>query len=151
MERKRLLYGLVAVFAGIAVLEVALGLVYNLVFLAVAVPFAASAYLIWYHASGRMARNTRRQARRRQSRRGRATGGTGSGAGGGASGRATGSTRRPDTAAYRALDLEPGADDEAVRRAYREKVKEVHPDREGGDEEAFKRVTEAYERLTDAN
>jgi curved DNA-binding protein CbpA len=35
-----------------------------------------------------------------------------------------------------------------VRRAYREKVKQVHPDAEGGSEDAFKRVNEAYERLS---
>lgn len=50
--------------------------------------------------------------------------------------------------AYRTLGLEQGADEAAVKRAYREKVKDVHPDR-GGDEETFKRVTQAYERLTD--
>ncbi|MEF8807087.1 J domain-containing protein [Natronomonas sp.] len=50
--------------------------------------------------------------------------------------------------AYRRLDVEPGADEAAVTRAYREKVKEVHPDR-GGDEETFKKVTEAYETLTE--
>lgn len=137
MDRKRFLYALVVVFAGIAVVEVALGLRYNLVFLAVAVPFAVSAYLIWYHVSGRMARNVRRRARQRQQHRQRQTNqGT------------TASTRRPDAAAYRTLGLEPGADDEAIRRAYREKVKEVHPDREGGDEQAFKQVTEAYDQLT---
>jgi len=50
--------------------------------------------------------------------------------------------------AYRLLGVEPGADEERVKRAYREKVKEVHPDTEDGDEEAFKRVNRAYERLT---
>lgn len=50
--------------------------------------------------------------------------------------------------AYRRLGVEPGADESAVRRAYREKVKDVHPDR-GGDEETFKKVTEAYETLTE--
>lgn len=50
--------------------------------------------------------------------------------------------------AYRRLGVEPGADEAAVTRAYREKVKEVHPDR-GGDEETFKKVTEAYETLTE--
>ncbi|WP_336135742.1 J domain-containing protein [Natronomonas amylolytica] len=50
--------------------------------------------------------------------------------------------------AYRRLGVEPGADEAAVTRAYREKVKEVHPDR-GGDEETFKEVTEAYETLTE--
>ncbi|WP_247009589.1 J domain-containing protein [Halorientalis litorea] len=50
--------------------------------------------------------------------------------------------------AYRLLGVEPGADEERVKRAYREKVKEVHPDTEDGDEEEFKRVNRAYERLT---
>ncbi|WP_435183417.1 J domain-containing protein [Halobellus sp. EA9] len=51
--------------------------------------------------------------------------------------------------AYRTLGLDPGADEEAVRRAYRERVKAVHPDTDDGDEETFKRVNRAYERLTD--
>lgn len=50
--------------------------------------------------------------------------------------------------AYRTLGLDQGADEAAVKRAYREKVKDTHPDR-GGDEEEFKKVTRAYERLTD--
>lgn len=45
--------------------------------------------------------------------------------------------------AFAALGLEPDADEAAVRDAYRERVKEVHPDH-GGDEEAFRRVQEAY-------
>ncbi|WP_255148811.1 J domain-containing protein [Halorarius halobius] len=56
-----------------------------------------------------------------------------------------GPTRRE---AYRTLGLDQGADEADVKRAYREKVKDVHPDR-GGDEETFKEVTRAYERLTD--
>ncbi|MFC4406598.1 J domain-containing protein [Haloarchaeobius iranensis] len=47
------------------------------------------------------------------------------------------------------LDLDSGADQADVRAAYREKVKEVHPDTTGGDEEAFKRVTAAYDRLSE--
>ena len=42
------------------------------------------------------------------------------------------------------LGLPHGADEEAVRRAYRRRVKEVHPD-QGGDEEEFQRVQEAYD------
>ena len=58
--------------------------------------------------------------------------------------------RGPSTAeAYRTLGLDPNADDASIKRAYREKVKEVHPDAEGGDEERFKEVTAAYDRLTD--
>lgn len=49
--------------------------------------------------------------------------------------------------AYDVLGLDPGADPDRVRRAYREKVKDVHPDTEEGDEAAFKRVQKAYERL----
>jgi len=41
----------------------------------------------------------------------------------------------------------PGSDEATVREAYRDRVKETHPDTEDGDEETFKRVAEAYERL----
>ncbi len=51
--------------------------------------------------------------------------------------------------AYETLDLDPGADAEAVRAAYRRKVKEVHPDVESGDEAAFREVTAAYDRLSE--
>ncbi|ESP88884.1 J domain-containing protein, partial [Candidatus Halobonum tyrrellensis] len=54
---------------------------------------------------------------------------------------------RPE--AYSELDLSPEASGEEVKRAYRERVKETHPD-SGGDEEEFKRVTSAYETLTEA-
>jgi len=49
--------------------------------------------------------------------------------------------------AYRVLGLDPGANEEAIRDAYRRKVKDVHPDAADGDEKEFKRVTEAYETL----
>ncbi|MFC6975760.1 J domain-containing protein [Halomicroarcula sp. GCM10025709] len=51
--------------------------------------------------------------------------------------------------AYKRLDLEQGADESAVKAAYREKVKEVHPDTDSGTEREFKQVKAAYERLTD--
>lgn len=44
------------------------------------------------------------------------------------------------------LGIDPDASVEAIRTAYRERVKETHPDH-GGDEEAFKRVRWAYEYL----
>ncbi|MFC7228468.1 J domain-containing protein [Salinirubellus salinus] len=50
-------------------------------------------------------------------------------------------------AAYAVLGLEPGAGPEAVRAAYRERVKEAHPDTPGGGVEEFIRVREAYEYL----
>jgi curved DNA-binding protein CbpA len=34
-----------------------------------------------------------------------------------------------------------------VRSAYRDRVKEVHPDTEDGDAETFQEVNDAYERL----
>lgn len=49
--------------------------------------------------------------------------------------------------AYRVLGLSPGADDDAVKAAYRRQVKAVHPDADGGDPEAFRRLTAAYETL----
>jgi hypothetical protein len=55
----------------------------------------------------------------------------------------------PTTAeAYDILDLDPSADESTIRRAYREKVKDVHPDTGTGSEEEFKRVNAAYEQLT---
>ncbi|AGN02358.1 DnaJ domain-containing protein [Salinarchaeum sp. Harcht-Bsk1] len=44
------------------------------------------------------------------------------------------------------LGVRSDADAETIRDAYREKVKETHPDR-GGSTDAFKRVNEAYETL----
>ena len=52
----------------------------------------------------------------------------------------------PETAAdsaFAALGLAAGASEAAVREAYRERVKGVHPDH-GGDVESFRRLREAY-------
>ena len=51
----------------------------------------------------------------------------------------------PATAAFEELGVEVGASLDEVKAAYRRKVKEVHPD-QGGDEDEFKRVREAYTR-----
>ncbi|WP_254279019.1 J domain-containing protein [Haloarcula marina] len=51
--------------------------------------------------------------------------------------------------AYDRLGLDAGADQTAVKEAYRERVKEVHPDTDTGSEAEFKRVKAAYETLTD--
>lgn len=51
--------------------------------------------------------------------------------------------------AYQILGLDPDADQQAIKQAYRQKVKSVHPDIESGDEERFKEVKEAYERLSE--
>jgi hypothetical protein len=49
-----------------------------------------------------------------------------------------------ERAAYAVLGLPAGADRNAVQRAYRERIKEVHPD-QGGDKAAFERVRDAYD------
>ena len=46
------------------------------------------------------------------------------------------------------LSVDPDADPEEIKEAYRERIKDAHPDR-GGDEAEFKRLTEAYETLTE--
>jgi len=51
---------------------------------------------------------------------------------------------------YRALELEPGADAEAVRKAYRRLLKKFHPDRFANDPEKLKVATEVTRNLTDA-
>jgi hypothetical protein len=163
VDRDRLVLGLAAVFAGLTVLLTVLAFVTQPFLLAVAVPFGATTYFMWYHASGRLEERIRDARRSGRARRAAGPGGPGgpggpAGAspfesarrGAGARGEATGREGAgPDRAeAYRTLGLDPGADETAVREAYRERVKEVHPDR-GGDEESFRRVTRAYEALTD--
>jgi DnaJ-domain-containing protein 1 len=151
VDRDRLLLGLAAVFAGLTVLVAVASLAVQPFLLLVAVPFAVVTYFLWYQATGRLEARTRRQ---RASERARRTTAAGAGPRGGA---ATG--RRPPqpndgpsrAEAYRRLGLEPGADEETVKRAYRERVKEAHPDTETGDQETFKKVTRAYERLTDGD
>lgn len=49
----------------------------------------------------------------------------------------------PARAAFDRLGVPAGASMDEVRSAYRKKVKDVHPD-QGGDEDEFKRVREAY-------
>lgn len=47
------------------------------------------------------------------------------------------------------LDVEPDADQSAIRRAYLAQVKRAHPDRDTGSTLAFKRVQRAYDRLAE--
>jgi hypothetical protein len=51
---------------------------------------------------------------------------------------------------YRILGIRQGASDDEIRKAYRKKAMECHPDRNHSDgaQEAFIRITEAYEYLT---
>jgi hypothetical protein len=175
VNRDRLLMALAAVFAGLSVFVAMVAIVFQPVLLIVAVPFGVVTYFMWYQASGRLGRRIYRgvENRARTDERRRERGGFGAGPRGdyeprserfretsGARARAGGRRARQRTAprstdgptpreAREILDVEAGADEEAVRRAYREKVKDVHPDTPDGDEERFKKVTAAYERLAE--
>ena len=53
---------------------------------------------------------------------------------------------------YNTLGIEKSANADEIKRAYRKKAMEFHPDRHGGDkdmEEKFKEVNEAYAVLSD--
>lgn len=163
MDRDRLLIVLAAVFAGLAVALSAVALAEQPFVLLLALPFGVTAYFMWHQATGRLERRTRARARKGGPTGGRRAAARGPRGGPWAEddpGRAAGATGRgppthdPDPGpspaeAYRILGLEPGADPAEVRAAYRERAKELHPDAESGDEEAFKRITRAYETLTD--
>lgn len=50
---------------------------------------------------------------------------------------------------YEILDVSQDADPDEIKKAYRRKAQQCHPDKENGDEELFKKVKEAYEVLSD--
>jgi hypothetical protein len=52
-----------------------------------------------------------------------------------------------DASAYAALGLEPGADFEAIERAYKRLIKQHHPDREGGNAGRAAEINRAYREL----
>lgn len=158
MNRPGLGLGIAAVLGGVAALMASAWAVYNPVFFGFSLPFAAGAVLIWLHATGRLADRVRTRGgrdprtsgvsvaddkrqhrdRRRQRRRGTARG-------------TAASTGRPDRFdsddAREILGVDGNATDAAIRQAYRDRVKEAHPDAPGGSADAFKRVTDAYEHL----
>ena len=49
---------------------------------------------------------------------------------------------------YSTLGLQRNASEDDIKKAYRKMAMKHHPDR-GGDEKAFKQVSEAYEILSD--
>jgi molecular chaperone DnaJ len=58
----------------------------------------------------------------------------------------------PDFCYYEILGIDKTADEEAIKKAYRQKARQYHPDRNPGDDaavEAFKKATEAYDCLSD--
>lgn len=50
---------------------------------------------------------------------------------------------------YIVLGIDKNASDDDVKKAYRNLAMKWHPDKEGGDEETFKEIAEAYETLSD--
>jgi hypothetical protein len=176
VQRDRLVFGLTVLFAAMTALVVLMGVALREpVLVVVLIPLVVLTYVFWYRSSGKLRERIAQSAQSRR-RAGTETGGFGAGpregfesargqrareaweqrqrearAGNGRGrGRAGGPQPSPSISkaeAYRRLGVEPGADEATVKRAYREKVKETHPDR-GGDEETFKEVTEAYETLT---
>lgn len=49
---------------------------------------------------------------------------------------------------YQILNVDKGASPDEIKKSYRNLVKQHHPDK-GGDESTFKKITEAYENLSD--
>ncbi len=165
---------LAGVFAGLAAVLAIVALARQPFLLVVAVPFAVAAYLVWVGATGRVPfggyrRVTPEEARQARAQRAeREAGGrsrfaeearrqaAGERARAGQRTRASanrGRRRAPQSEvlarreAARILGVDADAEQAAIRRAYREQVKEVHPDTEGGDTEQFQKLNEAYERL----
>jgi len=165
-----------ATFIALTALLLVAGVVVSPVLLAVAVPFGVVSYFLWYHASGKLRDRVRREAaragptQREQARRrartaehrrsarrtaGATDGGFGGAAAGGtaAGGRRDTRNRAPPTdgmtqpAAYETLGLDRTASQETIRSTYRTQAKRLHPDGPDGDEEAFKKLNEAYETL----
>lgn len=50
---------------------------------------------------------------------------------------------------YQILGVPENADEETIKKAFRELAKKYHPDRPGGDAEKFKKIAEAYRVLSD--
>jgi molecular chaperone DnaJ len=50
---------------------------------------------------------------------------------------------------YKILGVDKNADEAEIKKAYRQKAHQHHPDKSGGDEAEFKRVSEAYSVLSD--
>ncbi len=158
VNQSRLLLSLTAVFAGMTVLFLVLSFVFTPAMLVATALFGATTYALWFHATGKLQQQVYRQARTARSPPRQERGGFGAGPRqqwrGPRQERRQRQVRQPSrpnqsvTEAYQILGLNPGADADAVRKAYRKRVKETHPDTERGSEEAFKRVTEAYERLS---
>ncbi|NCN53050.1 DnaJ domain-containing protein [Candidatus Wolfebacteria bacterium] len=52
---------------------------------------------------------------------------------------------------YKILEIEKGASDSDIKKAYRRLAHKYHPDKSGGDEQKFKEINEAYQVLSNKN
>ena len=59
-------------------------------------------------------------------------------------------SEEPKNSDYTILGIKNSAGQDAIKAAYRKRVLQTHPNK-GGDAEEFRRVQEAYERLTNKN
>ncbi len=55
--------------------------------------------------------------------------------------------KNEDDKLFRTLGIKPTTDWNKIKQAYREKAKETHPDRNGGNDKKFIKVQEAYDKL----
>jgi len=156
------LLGLAAVLAGTTAILAIFGVVYNPILFVAATPFGAATYVVWRHVTGRLTPRRRERVSPFDAARGaRDAGAAGrrdtGGPGGSRAGRRarTGEGAGPEAAetqrlreAARLLDVDPDADADTIRAAYRERARELHPDAPDGDADAFQDVRAAYDRLT---
>jgi len=170
VDRNGIVIGVAAVLTGITVLMLIVGMVFSPVFLFAALPFGGSAYLLWYQASGRLAERVRRETAAGAGGRDRSSTGFDPGGFGAqrtadwdsrerarrtrqnrrrARANATGEPSLSATDARRILEVDDTADEDDIKAAYRRKAKEHHPDADSGDEETFKKVSRAYETLSE--
>ncbi|MFA9517466.1 DnaJ domain-containing protein [Halopenitus sp. H-Gu1] len=160
MTNRPLVVGLAATFIGLTVVLAVAGIVVHPILIFVAIPFALAAYLLWLHASGRLAERVRSRRTRTRTRgsssqstrtreyaSARASARTNRDAAVGGADAAPPSGGPSRREAAETLGVDPDADQETIRSAYREQAKSIHPDAEEGDESAFKELTRAYDRL----
>ncbi|WP_053946796.1 J domain-containing protein [Halolamina sediminis] len=168
---------LAAVLTGLASVLLIAAIAVQPFLVVAALPFAAGAYLLWEGSLGEYGRlgpsgtcraraangrttsegarpesdgtghadaaGRRRRDRTRDSERARRKGRRR--ASGRERSRGADSLARREAAAVLGVDAD--AEPAVVRSAYRDRVKEVHPDTEDGDAETFQEVNDAYERL----
>jgi len=171
VDRDGLIIGVAAVLFGITALMLIVGIVVNPFFLVVAIPFAGSGYLLWYEASGQLSERISREAAAGSLGDRERTAGFDPGPFGGRAGagddarerarrtrrnrrraRASREPNRPTPSpseARRILEVDDSAGEDDIKAAYRRKAKEHHPDTDSGDEETFKKVSRAYEALSE--